>query len=758
MRPDNSSRSFITPARRLLLTCTLGCFLLAVQPAAAQPPGLNHARGHAAIAQLATRLPAVAAQHNMAAARLRELFLSDPYLAVDEADNLLFIDEFTPEEAAGAAGTAEGAALALQPLPNTFFLHSLHGATKVIYLDFDGHTTTGTSWNSGATIVSEPYSIDADAAFSATELERIQYIWQRVAEDFLPYGVDVTTQDPGVEPLRKLGTGDQAWGVRVVVSPTNWYNTGAGGVAYIGSFSWGSDTPCFVFTAQLGNGNEKYTAEAATHEAGHTVGLYHDGVTGGSAYYSGHNGWAAVMGVGYYQGLVQWSKGEYPGANNGEDDLTIMTGYGFTYRPDDHGNTAALATPLVVTNSTSVSGGGIIERPTDMDHFSFLTGAGTITLNVAGAARSPNLDIKAELYDSVGVIVANANSSASLNASISLFVAAGNYTLVIDGVGNGDLVTGYSEYGSLGAYSISGTIINPGVAQPPVAVLSATPTSGAAPLEVTFNGSGSYDPDGTISVWSWNFGDGTALDPDTNPSHAYLSKGTYTAVLTVTDRTGFSDTAGIVITATGPPNVPTGLSAAAASASQINLSWTDMSDDETGFAIERSTGGGTWALLATVGANVPSYANTGLTASTTYQYRVRAVNGAGESGYTNTAGATTQAALAMHIGDLDGTRSVSKRTWSAKVTITVHDASERTVPGAVVTGTWNTGGSGSCTTGTTGACTITASKIATSTASVTFTVGNVTKAGANYTSGHHDPDGDSSGTTITILKQSAAGG
>ena len=143
MSPDNSSRSFITPARRLLFTCTLGCFLLAVHPAAAQPPGLSHARGHAAIAQLATRLPAVAAQHNMAAARLRELFLSDPYLAVDEADNLLFIDEFTPEEAAGAAGTDVGAALALQPLSDTFFLHSLPGATKVIYLDFDGHTDHG---------------------------------------------------------------------------------------------------------------------------------------------------------------------------------------------------------------------------------------------------------------------------------------------------------------------------------------------------------------------------------------------------------------------------------------------------------------------------------------------------------------------------------------------------------------------------------------------------------------------------------------
>ena len=168
MSPDNSSLyPFSTPARRLLLACTLGCFLLAVHPAAAQPPGLSHARGHAGLAQLATRLPAVAAQHNMAAARLRELFLADPHPAVDEADNLLFIDEFTPEEAAGAAGTGVGGALALQPLSDAFFLHSLPGATKVIYLDFDGHTTTGTSWNGGATIVSAPFSIDADTAFSA---------------------------------------------------------------------------------------------------------------------------------------------------------------------------------------------------------------------------------------------------------------------------------------------------------------------------------------------------------------------------------------------------------------------------------------------------------------------------------------------------------------------------------------------------------------------------------------------------------------
>jgi len=289
------------------------------------------------------------------------------------------------------------------------------------------------------------------------------------------------------------------------------------------------------------------------------------------------------------------------------------------------------------------------------------------------------------------------------------------------------------------------------VAQPPVAVASATLTNGPAPLTVTFNGSGSYDPDGTIGTWSWSFGDGGSAGTSV-ASHPYAAKGAYTAVLTVTDNAGFSDTDSVAVTVTGPPDAPTALSAAAASVSQINLSWTDTSNDETGFAIESSADGATWTQVAAVGANVRSYANTGLSAERKYYYRVKAVNGAGESGYTNTANATTQAPLAMHIGDLDGTRSVSKRTWSAKVTITVHDAVHALVPGAVVTGTWNSGAAASCTTGTTGACTITAPKIPTSATSVAFTVGNVTKAGATYTAFNHDPDGDSNGTSITIGK------
>ncbi len=96
-------------------------------------------------------------------------------------------------------------------------------------------------------------------------------------------------------------------------------------------------------------------------------------------------------------------------------------------------------------------------------------------------------------------------------------------------------------------------------------------------------------------------------------------------------------------TPTNPPAAPSNLVATAASCSQINLTWADNSTDETQFNIERGTDGVNFSQIATVGANVTSYSNTGLTASTTYYYRVRAYNSGGYSGYTNTANAATPA-------------------------------------------------------------------------------------------------------------------
>lgn len=81
------------------------------------------------------------------------------------------------------------------------------------------------------------------------------------------------------------------------------------------------------------------------------------------------------------------------------------------------------------------------------------------------------------------------------------------------------------------------------------------------------------------------------------------------------------------------PLPPDGLTAAAVSAGQIALTWTDNSGDETGFKIERSVVSGTsgFSQIALVGANVTTYNDSGLAASTRYWYRVRAVNGVGDS-------------------------------------------------------------------------------------------------------------------------------
>jgi hypothetical protein len=109
------------------------------------------------------------------------------------------------------------------------------------------------------------------------------------------------------------------------------------------------------------------------------------------------------------------------------------------------------------------------------------------------------------------------------------------------------------------------------------------------------------------------------------------------------------------VAATASPTAPIGLSTNAISASQINLSWRDMSSTETGFRIERKIGiGGTYSEITTVGADATSYSDTGLSASTTYYYRVRAYNAIGNSAYTNEASATTQAPPPPSNGGGDG--------------------------------------------------------------------------------------------------------
>lgn len=179
--------------------------------------------------------------------------------------------------------------------------------------------------------------------------------------------------------------------------------------------------------------------------------------------------------------------------------------------------------------------------------------------------------------------------------------------------------------------------------QPPVASAVASPTSGPAPLLVNFNGSGSSDPDGTISSYAWDFGDGSSAS-GSSVSHTYNTPGNYMARLTVTDDRGATSSATVSVTVNAnTPAAPTNLTASVSSSTQINLSWSDNAANESGFKIERCIGSGctSFTQIATVSANIRTYANTGLNRNTTYTYRVRAYNAAGNSAYTNTAAAKT---------------------------------------------------------------------------------------------------------------------
>ncbi|MBA4388525.1 MAG: hypothetical protein C0404_11125, partial [Verrucomicrobia bacterium] len=86
----------------------------------------------------------------------------------------------------------------------------------------------------------------------------------------------------------------------------------------------------------------------------------------------------------------------------------------------------------------------------------------------------------------------------------------------------------------------------------PVAVATATPTSGQVPLTVSFSGASSSDPDGTVVSYQWNFGDGATASGVT-ASHTYTSVGTFTATLTVTDNKSATSKATVVTTVTPDP-------------------------------------------------------------------------------------------------------------------------------------------------------------------------------------------------------------
>jgi hypothetical protein len=451
-------------------------------------------------------------------------------LEVDSEGGIYYADHFTlapvAADQAGAEPVTAEAAVPISPFPTNLVFHSRPGSANVLFLNFSGADITNTAWNTslGRTLIpAVAFSTDSDfSTFSDAEQSAIKRIWQRVSEDYAPFNIDVTTERPAIFNTRTAhALITRSTDANGLANPSS----SAGGIAYVDVFagsSYPNYRPAWIYFNNL-SGNESYIAEAASHEVGHNMGLSHDALTDGTSYYAGHGSgntsWGPIMGTGYNRNVTQWSKGEYYMANNTQDDLAIIAAK-ISYRPDDHGNTRATATPLVITGGTNIvsstpeedptnanpANKGVLAGNTDVDVFSFTTGYGPINLNVnpwiePSGTRGGNLDVVLELYDSTGALLMTNNSPTLTTAQIQSTLNQGTYYLYIRNAGVGDPTastpSGYTAYGSIGQYFISGYVAPSGAAAP--AINLTTMANDLAWGTVT-PGSGAYSPGASVQL------------------------------------------------------------------------------------------------------------------------------------------------------------------------------------------------------------------------------------------------------------------
>ncbi|MEY3174383.1 MAG: Calcium-dependent protease precursor [Planctomycetota bacterium] len=388
------------------------------------------------------------------------------FSTVQQVLRSIWFSEASRKRRLGLTGSKVESLEIRQLLVPPLILNSRPGAPVSVILDFDGHVEDDPDWtgfrDDGQTgpITTPPFDLDGDdTTFNAAELDFIREVWYRVAEDYAPFDINVTTvEPPSVNDFEAVFVsigGDGAW------APP------AGGWGILNGFSTGGSNTSYVFSELFFNAHQ--IASASSHESGHTFGLGHHSLwnpdgTKNDEYNPGDANRAPIMGVGYGTIRDVWDNG--PGSSAADvlqDDLAVLTrpaNRTVRFRPDDYGNTAALATRLNIT-SPDVLQTGVIELNDDADWMLFETDAGDISFSVSGLnlrqifnnnsiTFGTNLDLVLELRDSNGNLIARDNPSNSLNASVSANVPQGSYFIVVLGTG---------EYGALGQYTLTGNVI-----------------------------------------------------------------------------------------------------------------------------------------------------------------------------------------------------------------------------------------------------------------------------------------------------------
>ena len=311
--------------------------------------------------------------------------------------------------------------------------------------DYDGSDTNKLQSRPGATKV-----LFMDVSVLTLPKADLWRAWQIVSGAYSAFEVNVTTDAAVYTAAEARNRG------KACISDEDGRST-----CVVNAF--GTSRCCTVYN----KGSGYYQGNTTAHELGHLMGLDHDG-SSSTEYFGGFSSfrWVPMMGDSTpktswgAQALFQWSKGEYSGANNTEDDLAIIT-RNLPYREDDVPDSKA----LVIASGgqvSSVDNRGQIARNTDSDTFRFTIGSSggraMLVIDRIEVIGGAYLDVDAEIQNGSGTRVVQSNDSAARTAKFDVSLPAGEYSLIIKGGAEGTPQNGFSNYSSLGFYGITGTI------------------------------------------------------------------------------------------------------------------------------------------------------------------------------------------------------------------------------------------------------------------------------------------------------------